>query len=82
MLGEYALTGLCCGQRRDAVSMLGEIRSSRCAPFRSRRLVRLGAQWLPLKVLRVLIRFRRSRFGMSTVRRHHTIVNRVIRTNA
>ena len=82
MLGEHALTGLCCGQRRDAVRMLGEIRSSRCTPFRSPRLVRLGAQWLPLALLRALIRLRRSRFGVANLRRAHTVVNRVVRTHA
>ena len=82
ILAEHALTGLCSGHRSDAVRLLGQIRSRRCTPFRSPRLVRFLAQWLPMAFLRVLIRWRRSRFAVSNLSGRHTVVNRVLHTHA
>lgn len=82
ILSEHALTGLCSGHRRDAVKLLAEVRSRRCTPFGSPRLVQFGAQWLPLPLLRVLIRIRRSRLGVSKMHLHQTVTNRVLRTHA
>jgi glycosyltransferase involved in cell wall biosynthesis len=83
ILAEYALTGLCAGNRRDAVSLFHQIRSRWWVPFRSPGLVRLGAEWLPLPLVRTLVRFRRSRFGISGAwRQPHMIVSRVLRADA
>jgi glycosyltransferase involved in cell wall biosynthesis len=78
ILAEHALTGLCAGYRSGARALLDQVQRRRRAPFRTAELVRLGAGWLPLALLRAFIRWRRSRFSVAGTSGRNGVINRVL----
>jgi glycosyltransferase involved in cell wall biosynthesis len=81
ILVEHALTGLCCGRRREALMLLDELSKSRGRHSGYRWWLRTGGMLLPLLVLRTLIRLRRSRLAVTNVTGRHTVINRVVYSN-
>jgi glycosyltransferase involved in cell wall biosynthesis len=73
ILTEHALTGLCSGRRREALAILRGI---------SAWWTRVAAMVLPLPFLRLLIRFRRSRYVVTRLTGGHAITNRVVDSHA
>jgi glycosyltransferase involved in cell wall biosynthesis len=82
ILVEHALTGLCSGNRRAAVALLGEVSGFHSLPVRSAWWLRFAAAVLPLALLRLLVRVRRSRLSVANLRGRHTVTNRVVYSHA
>ncbi|PWT87516.1 MAG: hypothetical protein C5B56_10285 [Proteobacteria bacterium] len=76
ILAEHALTGLCSGNRRAAMAML------RLLPARSAWWLRAAAAVLPIAMLRLLVRIRRSRFAVARMPGTNSVTNRVIYSHA
>jgi glycosyltransferase involved in cell wall biosynthesis len=73
ILVEHALTGLVSGNRREALAIL---------PVRSAWWLRAGAAVLPLTVLRLLVRLRRSRLAVASLSGPNAVTNRVVYSHA
>lgn len=78
ILIEHALTGLYAGKKNEAAGILAEIRSFRPAPVLSACLARLGQLNIPLSVLRLLIRMRRSRWVAEHIQNPCAVMSRVV----
>jgi glycosyltransferase involved in cell wall biosynthesis len=82
ILVEHALTGLYAGHRRAALALLGEVCSFRSLPIRSAWWLRASAMLLPLSLLRILVRLRRSRLAVTNLSGTHAVTNRVTYSHA
>jgi glycosyltransferase involved in cell wall biosynthesis len=74
ILVEHALTGLCSGNRSAALAMLREACSA--------GWLRAGAAVLPLPILRLLVRLRRSRLAVANLAGSQAVTNRVVYAHA
>jgi glycosyltransferase involved in cell wall biosynthesis len=79
LLSEHALTGLCSGRRQEAIRLLTATHWGHRLSPQAVALIRAGMVILPLGLIKLIVRWRRSRFSVSNKCRPRRVVTTAIR---